>query len=237
MASTPAANQPGVATAPPGDAKNSALAFGGNPTGRETRFKFPAGTPEGDKERRDDDAARKKAARAIARNLVAPPPLPSAGAPVPGSQPAPGAVVAPGLPNPPIEPFILWKAEDVQASIDELVELSEAKRIEDFIAIAKEAKLPEKLIRMIESDAAYPASSKKGLKESLAACVAKWLNRAGISARNKEETLILFHVATIRLHGRRMKAHLLEVIDEQKRKVEPKPEESSILNLTNARKT
>jgi len=238
VASGAAANSDRVVAAPPGSAKSAALALGGNPTGRETKFRFPAGTPDGDRERRDAEAERKRGVRAVARQLVAPPPLPSAGAAIPGQTAAPLGVTSAGLPGPPLEPFVPWTGEDVRDFTDELVELSEAKRVSEFCEAAKEAKLPASLIKDIQRDAHYPAKCKAHFKTSLAGVVAKWLNKTGISAKNREEAAFLFYGATILLHGRRMRAHLDAIIDEDRaerekseKAKEPAPAATSILPL------
>lgn len=190
--------------------------MGGNPTGRETKFKFPAGTPDGDRERRDAEAERKRAARAVARQLDRPPALPSAGAAASGAPDAANGVASPGLPHPPVEPFVPWTAEDVCEFTDELVEFSEAKRVGDFCEVAREAKLPASLLKEIERDSHYPQKSKVNLKKAIAATVAKWLNKVGISARNREEAALLFFGATVWLHGRRMRKHLDAIIAEER---------------------
>ena len=72
----------------------------------------------------------------------------------------------------------------------------------------------------------------------LAGVVAKWLNKTGISAKNREEAAFLFYGATILLHGRRMRAHLDAIIDEDRaerekseKAKEPAPAATSILPL------
>jgi hypothetical protein len=95
--------------------------------------------------------------------------------------------------------------------------------VSDFAAIAREAKLPASLCAEIERDAKYPVKSKAGLKAAIAACTAKWLNRFGVSAENKEETALLFFSAGIWMQGRRLKAHLSALVNEAKALSPPEP--------------
>ena len=215
VATIPAPGQMGNAPAPV-HAKQSVPTFGGNPTGRKSsKFRFAADSPQGIEERRQADADRKAAARAVASRMVEPPPLPAAGvatdsvAPL-GSGESVGPVAAVA------EVVVPWTAADIKEFTDELVDLSEAKRVSDFVAVAKEAKLPASLIRELETDAKFPAKSKAGLKTSIAACAAKWLNRSGISSKNKEEAALVFFGFGIWLQGRRLRAKLDELIQEDK---------------------
>lgn len=125
---------------------------------------------------------------------------------------------------PPVEALLAWKPEDVAEFTDELVELSEAKRVSEFVAIAKEAKLPPKLVTEIERDAEYGPKTKAGLKRAIAATAAKWLNKTGISAKNKEETALLFCLFTIKMQGIRARKDMAATIAEfkaQQEKTEP----------------
>lgn len=92
------------------------------------------------------------------------------------------------------------------------MDLSEAKRIDDFVGLAKEAGLPASLCKQLASDARYPSATKAGLKTSIARTSAKWLNKSGVSAKNKEEAALLFFGATIWLQGRRLRGHLEKLI-------------------------
>lgn len=119
----------------------------------------------------------------------------------------------PGSVDPAVEAPVPWVIADVQEFTDELVDLSEARRVDQFVAIARDAGLPAKFIAQLEKDSAYPVTSKKGLKRALAATAVKWLNRTGVSAKNKEEAALLFCAVAIRLQGWRMKKALLATID------------------------
>lgn len=123
-----------------------------------------------------------------------------------------------------------WVAADIADLTDELVELSEAKRVADFVAIAREAHMPPRFIAQIEKDSGYRPTSKAALKRTLADCAAKWLNKTGVSSKNREEVKLLFVAATIRMQGVRLKRDLLALIETEKArraaeaKPEPKPE-------------
>jgi hypothetical protein len=225
LAPVPAPGQSGNAPAPV-HAKHSVPTFGGNATGRGSKFRFPADTPQGIEERRKDDADRKKAARSVASKMVEPPPLPAAGGSAPANLVAPLGNGEIGQPvASPVEVVVPWQPSDIKEFTDELIELSEAKRMSDFAAVAKEAKLPDSVVREIEADAKFPAKSKAGFKTAVAACLAKWLNRSGISSKNKEEAALIFFGLSIRLQGLRMRAKLDELIQQdkaQKQKAEEK---------------
>lgn len=125
------------------------------------------------------------------------------------------------------EPFIPWVAADVADFTDELVELTEAKRVADFVTIAREAQMPAKFIAEIEKKSGYPTQSKSALKRTLAECAAKWLNKTGVSSKNKEEVKLLFCMVTVKLQGVRLKRDLIAMIEadkERRAKTEPKPE-------------
>jgi hypothetical protein len=228
MAPGTAPGEPGAAPAPV-DAKKSVAAFGGNPTGRKSKFKLPAGTPEGDDERRAAERDRKAAARAVAAKLVEPPALPAAGEMPAGPLAAEGAAQIVDATAPVAEAFVAWTPEDVREFTDELVDLSEAKRLSDFIDAANEAKLPKSLVAEIEKDARYPQKCKAGFKTAVAATTAKWLNRSNVSAKNKEEAALIFFGGTILLQGRRLRQKLDELIvsakeaeEADKKKAQPK---------------
>lgn len=210
-------SQAGILAAPVG-AKESVARSGGNPTGRKPqgKFKHPANTPAGKEERRKADSDRKKQDREEAARLAEPPPLPPPAQSVSDQAATPGTGLAVGDSPQTVETFIPWTDADVRGFTDELVELSEARRIDDFISVAKEASLPASLVKKIESDCRYPVATKAGLKTAIARTSAKWLNKSGISAKNKEEAALLFFGATIWLQGRRLRSHLETMIAEDR---------------------
>lgn len=111
---------------------------------------------------------------------------------------------------------------------DELVDLSETKRVSDFVAVAREAKFPESLVREIEKDAKYPLKSKTGFKSAVAGSAAKWLNKSGISAKNKEEAALIFFGAGIWLQGRRLRAKLDEMVVQEKERLEAEKKKTEV---------
>ena len=188
------------------------------------KFRHPVDSPEGQNERREHERLRKQAIRASApKPLSEPPPLPPASGPDQTATQMPGQT--PGVDVSPVEVLLAWKPEDVAEFTDELVELSEAKRVADFLTVAREAKLPPKLLAEIERDAEYGVKTKAGLKRAIAATAAKWLNRSGLSAKNKEETALLFCLITIKMQGVRARKDMHATIAEfkaQSEKTEPK---------------
>lgn len=109
--------------------------------------------------------------------------------------------------------FVPWLGKDISDFTDELIELAEVKRVTDFVKIARDAGLPAKLVLEIEKRSHYPTRSKDTLKRTLAECVAKWLNKTGVSAANKEEVKLLFAMVTVKLQGARLKRDLLDMIE------------------------
>ncbi len=192
-------------------------AFGGNPTGRKSKFRFPAGTTEGDEERRKADTERKAAERAAAAKLVEPPPLPAAG--LNGAAPPavyPDASQTPaetsGLDTAPGRPVVPWTPDMLQELTDGIVDALEERRIEKFSGKARQAELPEKLIREISQDARYPVIGKKGLKIALPQVGAKLANKAGISAEHLPEVILAKAIALNLVSGRRLEARLDKLI-------------------------
>lgn len=192
-------------------------AFGGNPTGRKSKFKFPACTAEGAEERRKADAERKAADRAEAAKLVEPPPLPAAsgnGAAPPNVPP--GATQAPGEAGSddpaPGRPVVPWTPDMLQELTDGIVDALEERRIEKFIGKARQAELPEKLVREIGQDARYPVVGKKGLKIALPQVGAKLANKAGISAEHLPEVILAKALTLNLISGRRLEARLDKII-------------------------
>jgi hypothetical protein len=191
-------------------------AFGGRPGGRPSKFRFPAGTERGDEERRKADADRKAALRARAARLAEPPPLPSANAPAVDPSPTPNgdqSFVAPVEVGRPVVP---WTAEMLQELTDGIVDALEERRVEKFTEKAKEAQLPEKLVKEIGTDARYPVVGKRGLKVALPQVGAKLANKAGISAEHLPEVILAKAITLNVVHGRRLEAKLDKLIEQEK---------------------
>lgn len=122
-----------------------------------------------------------------------------------------------------VSDFVAWTPEDVSDFTDELVDLTEAKRVDQFVAAAKEARLPAKLVSEIEKSAHYPGSCKAGLKRAIAGVIAKWMNKSGISAKNKEEAALVFCMITIKIQGLRVRRDLNTMIEDEAKKQPPAP--------------
>lgn len=155
--------------------------------------------------------------------MVAPPPIPPAAPGVVSALPAADGQPPAGTAVQVVSDFIAWTPEDVSDFTDELVDLSEAKRVDQFVAAAKEAKLPAKLIEKIEKEAHYPGSCKNGLKRAIAGVIAKWMNKSGISAKNKEEAALIFCMITIKIQGLRVRRDLQTMISDEEKKLPPAP--------------
>ncbi len=114
--------------------------------------------------------------------------------------------------------FVPWVGADVSDFTDELVELTEARRVAEFVAIARDNGMPAKFIAEVEKRSHYPTQSKSALKRTLADCAAKWLNKTGVSSKNKEEVKLLFCMVTIKLQGVRLKKDLESLIEKDRAK-------------------
>lgn len=198
------------------------------------KFAFPAESPQGQEERREHERLRKASRRAASKPLE-PPPLPApplVDAPkAPVGQPDTGLAGAVA----PVD-FVPWVAGDICDFTDELVELSEARRVSEFVAMARDAKMPAKFVAEIERTAVYPVKSKAALKRSIADVAAKWLNKTGVSSKNKEEVKLLFCAVTIKMQGVRLKRDLLAVIEEDRAKraaSDPKPAKPETASVEN----
>jgi hypothetical protein len=181
------------------------------------QFKHSANTPQGQDERREHERIRKSERRANHRTTE-PPPLPPAApvdplqAPAGEQSPVPGAALVPVG----VETFVPWVGADISDFTDELVELTESKRVADFVTLAREANMPAKFVAEVEKRSHYPNQSKAALKRTLAECAAKWLNKTGVSSKSKEEVKLLFCMVTIKLQGLRLKKDLEAMIAEDR---------------------
>lgn len=197
------------------------------------KFLFPVDTPRGQEERREHERIRKAALRKNRAALVEPPPLravPSLDAP---ETPRLDEGFDSGLPSGEIVPA--WTVADVAEFTDELVELSEAKRVTDFVVMAREANLPPRLVSEIERDAGYGTKTKAALKKSIAATIAKWLNKTGVSAKNKEEAALLFAVITIKMQGVRLRRDIVSLTEAEQKRREAEAEKAAPKSKPDAR--
>jgi len=197
------------------------------------KFLFPVDSPQGQDERRKHERIRKAAYRASLASLADPPPLravPSVDAPkATGNDEG----FDPGLPTG--EMVVAWTAQDVAEFTDELVELSEAKRVTDFVVMAREANLPPRLVSEIERDAGYGTKTKAALKKSIAVTLAKWLNKTGVSAKNKEEAALLFAVITIKMQGVRLRRDIVSLTETEQKRREAEAERAAPKAKTDSR--
>jgi hypothetical protein len=118
-------------------------------------------------------------------------------------------------------PPVPWQPEILKEFTDELIEAAEEGRMIRFATAAAEAKLPEKLVKEIVSDAHYPPVFKRGLKLSTPRVVAKALNKAGVSAEWADELSFASSLGAIWIQGRKLSAKLDKLIEASKRKAEP----------------
>lgn len=109
-------------------------------------------------------------------------------------------------------PVVPWQAEELKEFTDELINAVEDSRVEKFLKLARDGKVPEKVCRQIGADSHYPAGSKRGLSLSIPRIAAKWLNKFGISAANKEEAILLGCMTVIWAQGRRLAANVKKQI-------------------------
>jgi hypothetical protein len=95
---------------------------------------------------------------------------------------------------------------------DGIVDALEERRVEKFLGKARQAELPEKLVRQIGDDARYPVIGKRGLKVALPQVGAKLANKAGISAEHLPEVVLIKAMTLNLISGRRLEAKLDKLI-------------------------
>ena len=158
----------------------------GTAEGRPRKDGLPAGSEAAREADRREDAERKRLARDRER-AAQPPALPAAG----GAGAAAAVVPAGQSLTIPVEAGpVPWEADSLRPIAEELVNAWEDSRVDGFRSRAKDAKLPEPLVREIAKDAAFPAAAKRGVGIGAAEVVAKWLNKSGVSAEHKPEVLL-----------------------------------------------
>jgi hypothetical protein len=182
--------------------------FGGNRGGKKRADGLPPGSPQALEADRKKDRERKQAQRVLAE----PPPLPSAGPGLANPAPAaPGGEVPGGGPAGP--PPVPWEPQLVKEFTDELIEAAEAGRVEKFTGKARNAKIPERVVREIGTDSRFPASIKKSLQISTPRVAAKWLNKAGVSAEYADEVAFIGSLGALFIQGRKLSAKLDKLIE------------------------
>jgi hypothetical protein len=207
-----------------GVAGSSKPLFGGN-VGRKPRSDgLKPGSPEAIAADRAKNAERMRRARAEKAAATPPPPLPAAGAPgVAAPQSVSGQAQNPGDPLglPPgvdgVSPLADWTAEDFNGAAPEVIELIEAWCIESDTALAAEGGLPEKVVRKIAADAAFPKSSKESLRRTSPAMLAKFANAVKLPGTLKPYIAGLPSVAVIVIGRLKNRAEIRKLIEEDRK--------------------
>jgi len=190
--------------------------FGGNRGGKARKDGLAPGSLEALEADKKKDRERKQASRAESAKLVEPPPLPSAGAsganPVPASADSVVAGVAVSVPA----VIVPWRADLLKPVTDQAIDALEESRVKKFCDGAREAKIPEAVVKQIGRDAAYPSDSKAMMKLATPEVAAKYLNKLGISADNQYEITLVTAVLRSWFQGNRLEAKLQELIETAK---------------------
>ena len=190
------------------------------------KFKFPVNTPEGQAERREAEAKRKRDARSVAAKLDQPPALLPVGASSPGQQQTPGDGVPPGQSNSTVavSDAIPWTPELLKDISDELISAAEEGRQSSLATLAQEGGLTEKAVKKIHADAAYKPAAKRGLQLAVPKITARMMNKTGISSEHSDSLVLLASMMMIWKQGRSLKADVMELIEEnRKTKTPPTP--------------
>ncbi|HVV00140.1 MAG TPA: hypothetical protein VHH88_02185 [Verrucomicrobiae bacterium] len=198
-------------------AKESVPLFGGRRGGRAREDGLVPGSPEAVAADRKKDRERKRSERA-----ALPDPLPAKLALPSNPMQTPGAVVDPvpvAAPEP--DTFVPWDSETLRPVLSELVATIEEMDAAHVTELANQAALPKELVREIAKDARYPTAAKKGIEIGGAEMGAKYLNKAGISAKNKGEVVFATALVSI-IASRRSLNKRLEKLIEQRNKEQGK---------------
>lgn len=224
--------QPGQPQQPsPGNGAGKPVEKVGSPApGRTGEFKFPVNTPEGQKERREADAERKRLRRQQAALMAVPLPLPPSGPTVAGNVPAPSNDVSPGASNPPgeISTAIPWTPELIKDMSDELIDAAEDGRRNSLATLAQEGGLPDKAVKKIHADAAYKPAAKRGLQLAVPKITARMMNKTGISSEHSDTLVLVSALAMIWKQGRSLKRDVIELIELNRQQNKPKPEAPAV---------
>ena len=190
----------------------SVPAFGGNRGGKKRADGLPPGSPQALAADKEKDRLRKQALREAAAKLAEPPPLPSAipGLANPTAPASPGEVPGADAASPPPIP---WEPALIREFTDELIEAAEDGRVQKITGKAREARIPERVVKEISNDAHYPASAKKSLQISTPRVTAKWLNKAGVSAEYADELAFVTSLGAIFIQGRKLSQKLDKLIE------------------------
>lgn len=109
-----------------------------------------------------------------------------------------------------------WQPDTLSGIVEELLAAAEQNRVGAFLARCQEAKITGKLLQEIERDAQFPKGAKVLLKQSIPRVIAKYLNKAGVSAEYQDELAIITALLLIVQNNRSMNKRFDEVIEAQK---------------------
>ena len=129
----------------------------------------------------------------------------------------------PALGYPP-EPIFPWEAGTLRPLFEQLIEGGEEARVEKRRVKATAAKLPDKIVKEIVSDAHFPGAAKRAFVLSGPNATAKALNSFGISGKYSDAAIAMTALVAIVVHGKRSDAKLDELIAEFKKSKAKNPD-------------
>ena len=191
--------------------------FGGNVGRRVRPDGLKSGSPEALAADRERDAKRKRDERAAKSAATPPPALPSSAAPMAESLAtspvAPGG--AAGFDGP--APLADWVASDFNSAAPEVIELLEAWIVNSNTELASEGGLPDKVVRKIAADSAFPRSSKDSLRRTSPDLLAKFANTVRLPLTLKPYVSGLPSVAVILIGQFKLRGEIKRLIEEDKK--------------------
>lgn len=191
--------------------------FGGNVGGRPLPPGMRRGSPEHLQLQRDKDAQRKRDARVAKAAALPPPPLPPSTAPVSESVAGAPDAAAMSLGGEDSFAAVEWLAADFDACSPEIVELLEAWAVESNTSLAAEGGLPEKVVRQIERDSAFPKGSKDSLRRTSPAMLAKFANAVKLPVTLKPYISGIPSVAIIAIGQFKLRSEIRRLIEEDRK--------------------
>lgn len=96
--------------------------------------------------------------------------------------------------------------------LEEGLDIWEATRVLGLTTKAKEAHLPDALLRELEKDAKFNPLAKRGVASSGPEMIAKSLNAAGVSAKHKDAIVVIGGLLMIVRQGASLNNRLDELI-------------------------
>ena len=196
--------------------------FGGNRGGKKRGDGLAPGSAEAIQADRDKEAKRKRDERAQRRNLVEPPPLPSALPGVADPNAPPPGVLGTGVPAEGDQPEIPWDPELFKPIVKEALELSEKRAIQNSKETAEMAGLTKELVRQIMADAQYAPTWKSIIQLTAPRLAAKAMNHSGIPGQFSDEALCALSVLALWVSSKRQDARVAEIIEQHKKNEESK---------------